>query len=63
MPFPTPDTDIVDAPQAKLQSEISVLQQGAAEREAAKSRAAAELLSSNSNFSLTLASSDTMAVT
>ncbi|KAF8736035.1 hypothetical protein AX14_000979 [Amanita brunnescens Koide BX004] len=48
---------------AKLQSEISVLQQGAAEREAAKSRAAAELLSSNSNFSLTLASSDTMAVT
>jgi len=45
---------------AKLQSEISTLQQSAADRESAKSRAAAELLSNNTNFSLT--ATDTMAV-
>jgi len=60
-PYSIFDNSELESRIAKLQSEISVLRQGAADRDAAKSRAAAELLNVNTNFSLGV-STDTMAV-
>ncbi|KAK2459682.1 hypothetical protein APHAL10511_008327 [Amanita phalloides] len=52
-PYSILDKSELESKITKLQSEILVLQERAAEREAAKSRAAADLLNSNTSFSFT----------